>query len=313
MTAWLANFDFDYAIAPTPNGQGVTLPRAVRTRTSALAGLFVLLAGDGDVIHTAGVEPPTVVGEGLPAVVFSADPPPPDAIAWGSVTPLSVVRHLNDRAFAASFDEVDVQVVTSADELDLSTEARPFVLKTRWSGFGRGVRVILADDDDATLLGWIERGCRRGGLTCEPLFEIFSEAATHFELTADGARRLGQTTSRVDAARQVVAIEAPRAELPQFVVTRSETVAEAAWATGYRGRLSIDHALVRGRTSPAWRAVQDVNARWTLGSLALAAAVRTNAPVSLRLDDSLPDWPPVRTWISRGIDGRTVAMHFGEG
>ena len=304
MTTWIANFDFDYRLAPTPNGQGVTLPQPVRERMRPLAGLFWLLADEGDTIATFDGKPPSVEGPPLPPVRFirlaelgsavHADSDAGPIVRWGDVRPdrIAVVRAANDKALLATLTReapdrsgtaVPMRVFGPDDDAEqaiatLAAWCRSegwwgLMLKARWSGFGRGCRRFFPDEQTDTLVGWVDRCRRRGGLVAEPLHRIQRQFSSHVVIEPGGIGFVGRIELHTDESGQPTNLSTVR-DSDRGGIAGDLAVAEQVRRLGYLGPLSFDGYRHQWRDRVAFRAVSDINARLTLGSLALRIARR---------------------------------------
>ena len=348
MTVFLAGFDFEARLTPTANGQGVVLPSRVRERMGPLAGLFLLLAEDGDTVRCPGFDPPTVTTDPR-----SCDPPPPRAtlertriatgrpavvdgvVPWGRTDAAtgdgpSLMQRLVDRRWWAArqwewhaaglfpldgVDRVQMPPLTDATPVEFGSDfaSRPLLHKAAFSAFGRGCR--RSGENVATLAAWIDRCSRQGGIVTEWEFAIEEEAASHFIVTGGGGTFLGHSRLTVDDCFQCAGVEVSGRPGPGVESDdRVRRVLQTAASLGYRGPLSIDHARVRHPDDPqatAWRLLQDINPRLTIGSVALRAARRWNRAVAIGLaDDWRPDFDIAGTWLLGGRSSR-VRVFFG--
>ena len=310
MTTYVGNFDFEATLAG-----GRKLPASAYARMSRLAGLLLLLAEDDDTIATPGYQRPLIEGDGVPAVHWTDAPYDSDVRRWGDDTKKArdLVRKLNDKRTVAPLTP-DATIVTTAAELP--TDEHRYLLKPAFGGFGRGAKRYAADRPDETTEGWLAGLSKRGGAVCERLREIDREAATHLVARGDGTHVLGSTESIVDDSGQPVAVVATRGRsiLPNAVLVKA-SVAIGGLVGSYLGPLSIDHAHCRlaGTTDEfAWRLVQEINARWTLGFLAFAASRRWVCDVAIALDATWqPGFDVTRCWQITGADGSPARVFFG--
>jgi len=200
--------------------------------------------------------------------------------------PLSTVRRANSRRFALELEQhwncgLDLSHgVTSIAELeqvlrDVRSGER-WVLKTEFSSAARERIVCTGPAPDSTSVGWIRKRLAAGAWLCfEPWVERIEEAGIQWTVPKSGAPTLeGVTTLLSDALGQyqgsvfgLTSQELARWE-PAIEVTR-RAVAELQ-TLGYFGPVGIDAMQYRdAQGSERLRPLQDINARWTMGRLAL--------------------------------------------
>ena len=294
MPTFLANFDFDDRLAGRTGGSRMPPPRRNPPPESHL---FRLLTSDPVRVLVASLARGVSAAAEGPLAKAAFEPANPhretEFEPWGwcsladrlagrfgaAASVVAAAERVNHRRFAAELTggewTRDVDAV-----LRRAAAGERLMMKSAQGGFGRGLRRILGPETDANLAGWVRRRCRHGGLLVEPLVPAESEYATHFDVGESGVARLGQTELTATEHGQ---FESSVAE-PGFTADVPESVAAAAEAvrgSGYRCPLSIDSARLPGG---GWRAVQDVNARWTVGRVALLASRRLGCRVEVRND-----------------------------
>ena len=224
-------------------------------------------------------------------------------LALGAPSP-EIVRAVHDKAFAVRTaqtlglvdEELSAQLVV-LDAQELTTDhlravlyARPdapnldVTLKPRMGTSGRGrVRIRGGVVDDAVIAGLAQLQ-RRGGAVLEPWLARVLDLSALWHVDDDGVTLLGTTQGlvsrsgvyggtrvRVDARGHLCAGTSWDAEL----VARTALVVERMRALGFRGPCGVDALVyVDAQAQERLRAVVEVNARYTAGLLALAAAHR---------------------------------------
>lgn len=202
---------------------------------------------------------------------------------------VDVVRHVNSRRFSCELerefgceppgalwlDSLDAVLAAihrfAADHAD---DAR-WLLKADLSNSsrerlrGRGTELSARDRT------WIESRLRTGGLAFEPWLEIVDEVGSQWDVPAEGPPRLiGVTPLLTDAAghyRGSVFASSPIVDDDWSpAIETARCAAERIQSTGYFGPLGIDACRYRGSDGEVrLRPLQDINARWTMGRLAL--------------------------------------------
>ncbi len=199
---------------------------------------------------------------------------------------LDAVRRANSRRIAAEFEQrwncglERTQVVTSLTVLQSVLRAvRPderWVLKTEFSSAARERIVCTGPAPDPTSAGWIRKRLAAGEWLCfEPWVERIEEAGIQWTVPKAGAPRLeGVTTLLTDALGQyegsvfgltgeVLARWEPAIEVTRHAVDQLQQF-------GYFGPVGIDAMRYRSADGGEFlRPLQDINARWTMGRLAL--------------------------------------------
>lgn len=301
MTTYLANLDFDDRLGGKAGGSqprpGPPDENAVLWRVVAEKGDEILVPGLVDQFEAPAAGP-------FPAVVFR--PPKMKGekafIPWGwddlarrlsqdriTKEEVEVVKRLNDRHFA--FDVARTLsndsnkhpllsrsvFATDPDEvLKRAAAGELLMLKPRHGGFGRGLRRILGPDSNPNLTGWVHARCREGGLIVEPLLtSIRTEWGLHWQLDEPLGNCeprgdfLGSTTLRCEARGQFQ-------QSDSRVSTSIEDSIDPLLPgiirdTGYQGPLSIDVCQYDWGGQKFVGTLRDINARWTVGRLALQA------------------------------------------
>lgn len=200
-----------------------------------------------------------------------------------------VVRSVNGRDYRAQLEwslfpdsPGAPAIVSDVDELGAVLEemgtARGWVVKSRWGMSGRQQRRGRGMPDERGRAWIAERIRREGAVVVEPWLRIVAEGGTQWLLPPEGEPVwLGLTELEVDQRGQ------PRgcwtAAKPGSLWTddwhakvreATRRVAQRVQADGYSGPLGIDVALIaEDGAGPRLRSLQDLNARWTMGRLAL--------------------------------------------
>ena len=300
-TLYVANFDFDDRLAKPSM---TTLPKTLRAINARLAPLLEPLCGPGDAV--------VLPGEWVPdADRFGRVEPwgvEPHVLGWLGLIGVrdSVLRNLPDPAAVRAVNSRRWQYFSERshrsvphDLVMIEPETGPLwfdppmelgavlrrmcstggcVAKSEFGGSGRGVRIALDEDSLAAVSMWGKRLLERGRRAFfEPYDDADAEISAHLTVTEDGITFDGLCTLRSSARGQFESVEplldAPAAWLESLPIWT--TVAKRARADGYRGYLGID-AAVKG--SVVIRPVRDVNARWTMGRVALATGKRVSNP-----------------------------------
>jgi len=170
-----------------------------------------------------------------------------------------------------------------------------FTLKPRWGTSARGrVAGALAGDgtlvgqggeDAAALRGALGRLAERGGAILEPWLERRGDFSTQLHVGEDGVTTLLGTLEQVTAVSGSVAGHRGTVDSHGRVTSGSrhdETLREAALALtlaareeGYAGPCGVDAFEFEAPPGGPWlRAASELNARFTLGTVALATVRR---------------------------------------
>lgn len=203
--------------------------------------------------------------------------------AEGAGPPLEVVRWANSREFSCELEaQLGVSlpgagVVRSMEELQqrLRQINRPWILK---ANFGMSGREQLRGSGELTLpqVGWCKNRLKRDGLVVfEPRLEVVREVGLQFEIERSGeVRLLGGCELLVDQRGEYLGSGCGQFDLSTEGWLKGASLAELACerlaSKGYFGPVGIDQMEYRVQGGgTAIRAIQDINARWTMGRLAL--------------------------------------------
>jgi hypothetical protein len=218
-----------------------------------------------------------------------------------------VVRLVHDKAFAVRTartyrlvdEELSEQLVVlephalTADHLRAVLQARPaahnadVTLKPRMGTSGRGrVRIRGGVVDEAVIAGLAQLQ-RRGGAVLEPWLARVLDLSALWHIDDDGVTLLGTTQALVSAGGVYgatrVQVDAQGhmcagTSWDHELVVRTEPVVQRMLEVGFRGPCGVDALVyVDAQGHERLRAVVEVNARYTAGLLALAAAYRHGA------------------------------------
>lgn len=293
---FIAGFDFEHHLAGKPS-------TAHTERLSAeLAACWLAVASDGDFILTPQL-PDAPFPQSLPArwprVTFVADlyslPADCDLVPWGwseqwcraadqrgqPHPPAEVVRHVNSRACSHPLEQEFQTALPGAavirSEADLQTTlascgpGQKWVIKAEWSMSAR--ERILGQGSQITpaATGWVKKRLAATPVYFEPWVERVTEAGFQYEIYPDGRAELLTAvpllTDFQGNYRGSLLQPAPEQE---DVRPLMQTIGERIAATGYVGPLGLDamwYRTVEGDLR--FRAIQDINARWTMGRLAV--------------------------------------------
>jgi len=302
---FVGNFDFEHRLAC---GEG-TLPRNLDRLNAELAPVWAAVAEEGEAVWTPHPNEPgaldRLAGLGLPRLTAVADPATLpgwyEAVYWGEnewsrasarrwclrhdgCDP-KVVRRVNSRRFKFELEQrlgvelagaaIAESVADLAHAIGRLAGERGWVLKGEFGGAGREVRFGAGAVSDADL-AWAGNRFRRGlVVTAEPRLDAVDEAGIQFrvgrggEVSFDGVTPLisrpsgGYLGSRFGDDPTLPAAWDEAIEI-------GGRVAEAVAAEGYFGPLGIDAMRYRGSDgSVRVRPLQDLNARFTMGRIAL--------------------------------------------
>jgi hypothetical protein len=199
-----------------------------------------------------------------------------------------------------SSQTLESAIVTAADVWKSPTDEFDWLLKAEFGMSGRERIAGRGLQFDDSQVSWIRRRVGAGGrLFFEPRVEPLCELSTHWNLVNPEVGRgteagrlvepelIGTTQLLVDRSGQYVgsiplehfAIDKPLLGCSELSLSRemfdqilgdAKSVTAAASSLGYHGPISVDSMVYRGPDGePLLRPIQDVNARFTMGRLAL--------------------------------------------
>lgn len=302
---FVGNFDFEHRLA---YGDGA-LPRRLEEINTALAPTWIAIAEAGDAVWTTSSDAPALFDRlesvGLPPVRAVGEPSelrePCQLVFWGENTwaaqfaarlkaPWSgcdpaIVRRVNSRCYKQGLEKrlgillSGAAITRSAEELiaaiDDCHRTLGWVLKGEYGGAGREVR-FCAGELSSSDLAWAAKRFRRGlAVTVEPRLDAIDEAGVQFEISPDGVVTLLGITplmARRDGGylgSSFIKCESLFDEWHPAIET-ARSAATLVAAEGYFGPLGIDAMKYRDSAGTIrFRALQDLNARYTMGRLAL--------------------------------------------
>lgn len=301
---FVGNFDFEHRLA-SPG----TLPRQLERINAELAPVWTAIADNGDAVWTPiPIAPATfdkLAERGLPRLIPTADPSSlrtshrlvfwgendwANAMAtqwgfgWQGCDP-AIIHRVNSRRFKFALEQrlgvllPGSAIVERPDELALAIERLPtdagWVLKGEFGGAGREV-CFGSGSPTSQVAAWASNRFDRGlAVTVEPRLERIDEAGVQFQIERNGEITLLGVTPLL-TRRNGGYLGSGFAEDPSLLVTWSEAievgcrVAATVAAEGYFGPLGIDAMRYRDASGTIRiRPLQDLNARYTMGRLAL--------------------------------------------
>jgi hypothetical protein len=200
--------------------------------------------------------------------------------------PLAVVREVNSRAFRFEREResgaglAGAAIVDSIDELERvirghGSSRHGWLLKANFGMSGREAQRGRERVLDENLRNWAQKRFTTGPIVFEPMLERVAEAGIQFEIFQSGPPQLmGITPLLVDRSGvyRGSRFGCPPKEIApwQPAVESAMRAAESAKSRGYLGPLGIDAMLFRDSAGDVrLRPLQDLNARYTMGRLAL--------------------------------------------
>ena len=198
----------------------------------------------------------------------------------------SAVREVNARLFSFRLEQEErcgppwAAAVTSIVDLESALRScRPderWVLKSRFSAAGRERLTGSGPQPSDQALNWIRHRLAGGEpLIVEPWLDRIDEAGLQWDVPRSGAPRLiGVTPLLCDAAGRYrgsgFGTDAATLAQWQDAVEVSRRAAARVQQAGYFGPLGIDAMRYRDAEGEVrLRPLQDINARWTMGRIAL--------------------------------------------
>ncbi|NNJ27991.1 hypothetical protein [Alienimonas chondri] len=291
-TLYVANFDFDDRLAKPAM---TSLPMNLRTINARLAPMLQGLCGPDDAVALPGdwvkdagrfervepwgVEPHVLAwlrtaGAGEASLSLLPDP--------------AIVRIVNSRQWqweteqALDLTSGEVSFCDSSEAVwnavdSFADRTRGWVLKADHGGSGRGLRFGAGSPPEA-VVRWADGCVGRGlGMTVEPRDDRAREYSAHLSVTDRGVTFEGICFLHSTPTGRFRSVEPLKHLSPALTeaVPVWTAVGEKAWSQGYRGPLGIDAAAAFGVVE---RPVRDVNARWTMGRLALTLGRKVSNP-----------------------------------
>jgi hypothetical protein len=200
--------------------------------------------------------------------------------------PLAVVREVNSRDFRFKLEHeygiglAGAELVDSIDGLERvvrqqGSSPRGWLLKANFGMSGREALRGWGTSLDQNSRNWAQKRFAAGPIIFEPIVERIAEAGIQFEIPPTGPPQLvGITPLLVDRSRvyRGSRFGCPVNEIAlwQPAVESGMRVAQSIQARGYFGPLGSDAMLFRGNAGEIHlRPLQDLNARFTMGRLAL--------------------------------------------
>ncbi|MDP7274718.1 MAG: hypothetical protein QF363_04515 [Planctomycetaceae bacterium] len=296
---FVSNFGFEIEL------QGKAIPASVMHSTKGLAECWQPIFEDGDRVLAEDQLAGTLSGKGGAPPPWLPDTGISQVIPWGwnhssaqlarivgcaaDIPDLDVVKTLNRRRWAwgeaarglPALEGADV--VSGIDELRdklaaATSQGQGWILKGDLGMAGRQQRRGREAVVDDSLGGWAQGRLRIDGvLFVEPWLDALDEFGVQFHVERNGTFRLcgvTQLLSTSDGRYRGTRIRPAgvRGAVEELgtLLSMLEPVVTRIGETGYFGPLGIDAMLYRDPAGEArWRPLQDVNARFTMGRLAL--------------------------------------------
>ena len=200
--------------------------------------------------------------------------------------PQAAVRAANSRRWSSQLEtrwnvglEGAAEIRSEADLTDVLrsvTDTGRWVLKSEFGAAARQRIVCTGPTPDGTAAGWIRRRLSAGEwLTYEPWVQRIAEAGLQWSIPEQGVPRLeGVTELFSDSAGQFIGsrfgLSREEFEAWQPAIDVGEQAVAEIQRLGYFGPVGIDAMRYRmADGSERMRPLQDINARWTMGRLAL--------------------------------------------
>ncbi len=219
---------------------------------------------------------------------------------WGvrmAAPPLEAVRLVNRRSYRASVEQqfeiapAGLVLCHSLADVALALQSiTPRGLRYDWvikAEFGMAGRQAWRGSGPTLSpqgVGWLAHRLKESGcVVVEPWLEAVTEGSLQFDIPLDGPPRLrGITSQVVDATGVYRASRVSPASFARFeaAIPMGERIAERVQVEGYCGPLGLDVMWYRSAEGEErLRLLQDLNARMTMGYLAVAAAERVGAAI----------------------------------
>jgi hypothetical protein len=301
---WIGNFEFEHRLADPDR----TLPAKLQRLNAELAPVWLSVAEDGDAIWMPEPVPldfwETMAAAGFPRVTPVADwrahvadyEPTP----WGwtpelldvaaraapqRVLPsMHSVRTANSRRWSFAWEtkwQIGLPHAAACESVDnvqraiasLPESAAGWVVKAEFGMSGRE-RLLGRGSPNEAMAAWLQRRLRTDGVVFfEPWVNCIAEAGMLFEVPATDPPQLIGVAEMLPSAQGQYAgsVFAGTSQTNwSTAVDVSHRAAVELQRLGYVGPLGIDAMWYRTADGElALRPLQDVNARWTMGRLAL--------------------------------------------
>ncbi|MBI1347376.1 hypothetical protein GC163_13940 [bacterium] len=302
MRAFIGNFDFEHQLARP----GSTLSSQLRRLNAELATSWLAIADDGDILWTPeSIEQEfweQCASVGLPRLQtvtqFADIPADAELVPWGWTSALShlaqqraqividpqIIRRANSRRWSMDLEQSwnvgleGSQTITDLSAVETAVAQFPGLL-TKWvikAEFGMSGRERLLGYGPLTaaLRPWFTKRQRADGVVFfEPWVQRIAEAGILFDIVDTGVQFVGVAemlpTSQGQYAGSIFH-QTDSAHDWSPAIEIATQAAERLHQQGYRGPLGIDAMWYRDDSGAVrCRPLQDVNARWTMGRLAL--------------------------------------------
>jgi hypothetical protein len=207
---------------------------------------------------------------------------------WSCHPPnLAVVAEVNSREFSSALETElgvalpGVRAVRSLSDLELAISEGAkllggWVLKANF-GMSARERIVVRQLPRESEIGWARRRLERGdSLFFEPWVEALAEYGCQFTVPLAGGPVLEGITGLLTDAQgtyrgsRLLPLDDAAACVPEHILHAVQRAAERIQRRGYFGPLGID--VMQYRTPEGqvgWRPLQDINARLTMGRVAL--------------------------------------------
>lgn len=203
------------------------------------------------------------------------------ATAWNELPGLveQVVQSRQCHSGEHSIDSLDSSGRGFSAQTPLVQRPESVVFRANWSNSGRALRVVQSESISDADRKWVKNRLLAGPVVVEPWLEMVERVATLWQIVSE---------NQVDAVGTVrqfhrssfgyaggLVLQDSEAVIGSAVHTAIEACLSRLAADGYRGPVGIDSVAYRDHGGAVrWRALQDVNVRYSLGRLICEAARR---------------------------------------
>ncbi len=297
---YLPNFDFEHHLA----APGRALPKRLSELNESLAPAWLAIAEPGDAILTTAEWSQEwrarLAPLGLDTIILAPSIttiPRAELIPWGwtenllaaasreDLLTIACIRWANSRRTSAAWEAawgIAPEGAVAADSVSAAEAAiahldptRGWVIKAEF-GMSARERILGRGPLWAESRAWVERRVANGGLVfVEPWLDRVDEVGLQFDVPAtEAVRFIGAARMLVGSSGQYAGswfIEPQLQAEPWWsaAVLWATKAAEELQRGGYTGPLGIDAMQYRDADGLRVRPLQDINARWTMGRLAL--------------------------------------------